>query len=104
MNPLPFHFSQAAFLTHHGVPRCSKTALSLWLMILEEGYCTSRLNWATVRRIGSRYSLDDTELTAAVSELLQQQVCRLDTSGSITPIEAGYLLPDFWVRIRTLNS
>jgi len=104
MNPLPFHFSQAAFLAHHGVSRCSTTALSLWLVILEEGYCTSRLDWATVRRIARRYSLDDIELTSTMSELLQQQVCQLDASGSITPIEAEYLLPDFWAKIRALNS
>ena len=100
INPLPFHFRQDTFLSHHGVSRCSRAAVLLWLKILEEGYCTSQMSWTTIRCIAKQYALPTYSLAIALHELLEQQVCRFEASGSIIPIGAEYLLPDFWVKVR----
>jgi hypothetical protein len=98
--PFPFHFNQAAFRTHRGITRCSETSLSLWLTMLEEGYCSARLDWSTARRVASRYRMTDDTLAAAVHELQRAEVCDIDLSGSITPKEAAYLELDFWTKVR----
>ena len=104
MNTLPFHFSRETFMAHPGIARCSETARSLWLAILEEGYCSASLDWDTIRRVARRHQLDPAALVPAVYELLRHQVCDLKTSGAITPVGAEYLQRDFWTHLTPLPA